>query len=383
MKILYHHRTASADGQAVHIEELITALRARGHEVRIVAPILGAHADTEQRVDWVGRFKTHLPKPIYELMELAYSWVAYRRLARELREFRPDVIYERYNLSMMAGALIAKRHHLPLLLEVNSPLALERAEHGGLGLPGLVRWIEGWIWRAADRVLPVTRVLAGHVEACGVPPERIVVIANGVNEDHFAEVPDTEQAKAALGLSGRRVLGFTGFVREWHGVDKIIRWMASGGAPAEAHVLVVGDGPAREPLERLALELGLAGRVTFTGVVSRERVPAYVAAFDIALQPAVVAYASPLKLFEYLALGKAIVAPDEPNLREVLEHGHNAWLFAADEAGALEAALGRLCADADLRARLGAAARQTIRAGRFTWLDNARRVEALVTELRP
>jgi glycosyltransferase involved in cell wall biosynthesis len=75
----------------------------------------------------------------------------------------------------------------------------------------------------------------------------------------------------------------------------------------------------------LALDHNLQERVTFTGVVPRERIPEYVAAFDIALQPAVVPYASPLKVFEYLALGKAIVAPRQPNIEEILTDRLNAF----------------------------------------------------------
>lgn len=381
MKILYHHRTASADGQAVHIEELVSALRQLGHEVRVVGPAVVSGDKMGDNVDWVHRLKLWLPKPLYELMELAYSAVAYRRLVQAAREFQPDILYERYNLYMLAGVMLRRRFHLPMLLEVNSPLVEERQNHGGLGLPWLARWAEGTVWRAADYALPVTQVLAGYVEAYGVDKRKIVVLHNGINQLHFDEAPEHEAAKSTLGLSGALVLGFTGFVREWHGVDKVIRWLAASEVSANAHLLVVGDGPARPALAQLAGELGVAQRVTFTGVVPREQVPGYVAAFDIALQPAVVAYASPLKLFEYLALGCAIVAPDSANLREVLVDGQNALLFSADQAGALEAALTRLCRDEMLRNRLGRAARATIDEKELTWLDNARRISALGNRL--
>lgn len=371
MRILYHHRTASADGQAVHIGELVAALRELGHEVRVVGPAAGEMGD---RVDWVHGLKACLPRALYELLELAYSVPAYRRLAQAARAFQPDVLYERYNLYLLAGVMLSRRRHLPLLLEVNSPLVEERLAHGGLGLPALARCIEGWTWRAADVVLPVTRVLAGHVAAYGVAAEQIEVVPNGINRKHFAAASD--QIKARLGLEGKLVLGFTGFVRDWHGVDRVVRWLAAG-VVADTHLLVVGDGPARAGLERLAEELGIAARVTFTGVLPRAQVPDYVAAFDVALQPAVVAYASPLKLFEYLALGKAIIAPDSDNLREVLSDGHNALLFAEHQPGALEAALARLCCDDALRTRLGAAAAATIAERKLTWLDNARRIVEL------
>lgn len=377
MKILYHHRTASKDGQAVHIEELIGALRQLGHEVRVVAPEIGAGGAMGDDATLVHKLKAALPQALYELLELAYSFVAYRRLLKAAREFKPDFIYERYNLFLLAGAMLRRKLGIPLLLEVNSPLAEERGRFGGLGLPWLARWAENRAWRDADFVLPVTRVLAGHIIAAGVPAERIVVIPNGINRDHFVAAPKPNSAKQKLGLAGKLVLGFTGFVRDWHGVDRVIRWMATADAPANAVLMVVGDGPVRGELEQLAAELSLHGRVRFTGVVNRDRVPEHVAAFDIALQPAVVPYASPLKLFEYLTLSKAVIAPRQPNIEEVLTDGDNALLFDANQPGAFEQSLTRLCADETLRERLAADAAATIDRLDLTWLGNARRVTQL------
>ncbi|MDE2598533.1 MAG: glycosyltransferase family 4 protein [Rhodocyclaceae bacterium] len=384
MKILYHHRTASKDGQAVHIEEMIAALRKLGHEVRVVAPAGGEEGRMGGGVGWVQRMRNALPRALYELLELAYSWVAYRRLATAAAEFEPDVIYERYNLFLLAGVMLKRRRGIPLLLEVNAPLVHERSLHsGGLSLKALARWAEGRAWCGADYVLPVTRVLGEHVRAYGVPESRIVVIPNGINEAHFAAAPAPEQAKAERGLAGKLVLGFTGFVRDWHGMDKVIRWMAMPAAPAHAHLLIVGDGPVRDALEQLARELGIAARVTFTGVVHRDEVPGWVASFDIALQPAVVPYASPLKLMEYLALGKAVLAPRTPNLCEVLTDGDNALLFDEKGGDGMEQALARLCADAALRTRLAVGARDSIVRQDLTWNGNARRVVALANAAGP
>ncbi|WP_404301658.1 glycosyltransferase family 4 protein [Alicycliphilus denitrificans] len=364
----------------MHIEEMIDAMRALGHEVKVVAPLVNQGAGRMGGgVDWVHRLKAMLPKAVYELMELAYSVVAYRNLMAAAHDFKPDVIYERYNLFLLAGLMAKRSLGVPLLLEVNAPLVFERSQHsGGLALTSLARWAEGRAWQGADAVLPVTVVLAGYVRAYGVPPERIHVIPNGINRAHFANAPSTAKAKAALGLQGRVVLGFTGFVRDWHGVDRIVDWMGSPGAPKNTHLLVVGDGPVRAELEAQARHLGLAERVTFTGVIHRDRVPAQVAAFDIALQPAVTPYASPLKLMEYLVLGKAVIAPATPNLQEVLCDGVNALLFDETQAGSLEDALSRLCSDGALRERLAQGATDTIDRLELTWLGNARKVLRLM-----
>lgn len=378
MKILYHHRTASKDGQAVHIEEMINALRSLGHEVRVVAPAIGETGKMGGKVGWVHKLKNSLPKAVYELLELAYTLVAYRQLKGAASEFKPDFIYERYNLFLLAGSLLKRKLGVPLLLEVNSPLVYERSQHsGGISLKRLAICAEGMAWRSADFVLPVTRVLGGYVSAYGVPDERIAVIPNGINEAHFAEAPAPDAAKAALGLAGKLVLGFTGFVRDWHGVDKVVRWLASAEAPSNAFLLVVGDGPARRDLEALAETLGIADQVRFTGVVDRHKVPEHVAAFDVALQPAVTTYASPLKMMEYLVLGKAILAPREPNLLEILTDGENALMFDGNAPRGLEEALSKVCSDLNLRNRLATGAKASIQQQDLTWNGNARRVISL------
>lgn len=379
MRILYHHRIASRDGQAVHVEEIVHALRAAGHDVLLVGP---QWIETET-LGFEGGLVSHLkrlvPRQVYELLELSYNLIVAVRLLLAVRKFRPDVIYERYNLYMVAGVYVKRMVGVPLLLEVNAPLYLERRRYGGIGLPALARWTERTAWRRADLILSVTAVLGRIVCDEGVDPARVVVIPNGINPERFAAVPDSAAAKSRLGLDGRIVLGFTGFMREWHGLERLVD--VAAGAD-DRILLIVGDGPARSLVERRATELGISDRVRITGVVPRDEIASYVRSFDVALQPEVVDYASPLKLFEYLALGRAIVAPDKPNIREVLQHERNALLFRPGDVRAMEAAIERLCADGDLRARLAEEARETIQRRGLTWHANAAAIVRLASGLR-
>jgi glycosyltransferase involved in cell wall biosynthesis len=381
MRILYHHRTRSRDGQAVHIEELLGALGALGHEIRIVAPAATEASGFGADAGLVAGLKRWLPRPLYEVAEFSYNFLDYQKLSAAARAFRPDVIYERYNLYTVSGVWLARRLGIPLLLEVNAPLVHERSAFGGLGLPGLARWSERKAWAAADVVLPVTQVLADMVNAAAGPSIRTLVIPNGVDMAAFGQPPDIDTAKARFGLAGRIVLGFTGFVREWHRVDRVLDVMASPECPSNVHLMLVGDGTVRVALQEQAARLGLADRVSFPGLVPRGEIPVYVAAFDIALQPHVVAYASPLKLFEYLALGRAVIAPDTPNIREVLDDGGNGLLFRPDDDRSFRDGLLRLINDPALRDRLGRAARATIDRRGLTWRHNAERVTALAEEL--
>lgn len=380
MKILFHHRIASLDGQAVHMNELVEALRAQGHEVVIIGPRSTAQLQFGGSARAIDILKQRLPRAAYEVLELGYNLVVLARLHRALARHRPDAVYERYNLFTVAGSWLCRWRGLPYLVEINAPLALERTQNGELSLRALGRWSERLVWRSADYALPVTEVLAEHVARAGVPRKRIVVVPNGVNWQRFADLPTREEAKRRLGLSGRLVLGFAGFVRAWHGLDHLIDFLAARGGLYNAHLLLIGDGPARAELEARAARGGVADRLTVTGVLDRGQVARHLAAFDIALQPGVTAYASPLKLFEYMAAGCAILAPNNANIQEVLTQRENAVLFEPDEAGALTRALEDLCRDGALRERLGQAARQTLFARDLFWASNAARVAALCAQ---
>jgi glycosyltransferase involved in cell wall biosynthesis len=381
MKILYHHRIRSKDGQYVHLEELTRALRDLGHEIILVGPAAIEKEEFGAEAGIVAWLKRSLPKFLYEFMEFCYSFWVYARLRAAIRRHNPDCIYERCNLFQVAGAWAKRAYKIPMLLEVNAPLLEERQKYGGLSLVALARWSQNYVWRVPDYLLPVTEVLADYLRRAEIPESKIVVIPNGVNLARFERTMDRAEAKTHLGLGGRLVLGFTGFVREWHGLEHVIDLIAQMGDAARVHLLLIGDGPARKTLEDHARSLGVESSMTITGIVPRDEVARYIAAFDVALQPAVVPYASPLKLFEYMILGCAIVAPAMPNLCEILVDGENALLFDAENADSFSAALSRVCSDPGFRERIGKGASKTIIERKLTWENNARIVVRLFEKL--
>ena len=378
MRILYHHRLASKDGQYVHVDEIVSALGRLDQEVQVVGPTMLSKAEFGGNSSLIDALKRGMPRRAYEVLEVGYGLHTARRLLRVARRFKPDVIYERYSLYLPAGRIVARRLGIPLLLEVNAPLATERANFGGLALPGLARRSEGRAWHAADAVLAVSHQLAKLIALAGVPRARIHVIANGVDAERFANLSTNDDARSELGIAGRRVVGFTGFMREWHGLDRLVDWLGTR-APPDVVVCFVGDGPARSGLERRAADLGVRDRLLITGVVSRVDIPRWLATFDVAVQPDVVGYASPLKLVEYMAAGRAIVAPDRPNIRELLTDGVDALLVQPEQ---LADALDRLLLDDALRQRLSIRARAAIAEQGLTWMGNARRIIKVAQELR-
>ena len=388
MRILYHHRTGAEDGQAVHIRALIQAFREEGHEVLESALVKRADpppatpasngAERGSRWSWVGDV---LPGFVRELAEYGYTLPARGRLVREGRDWAPDFVYERYAFGNAAGVQAAERLGVPLVLEVNSPMVLELSRTRGLYFPRLGRRVETSIFRRATRVCVVTEVLADMLADMGVERERLLVTPNGVDPERYRD-HDTARARADLGIDDVHgpVLGFVGYYRDWHRLDLVVEALASPELDG-AHLVLVGEGPAEAGLKQAAERAGVAGRLHFAGTRPHAAVPALLCAFDVALVPAINPYASPLKLHEYMAAALPVIAPDQPNLREVLTPEENALLVPAGDGDALRSALARLIRDEDLRARLGQRAQRTIEERDLTWRGNARRVTAAVEAL--
>ena len=376
LRILVHHRVASRDGQAVHLDELIKALVECGHEVKLVGPSRFGGASFGSSNGFVDQLKKRMPRQLYQLLELCYNLIAFFRLVNEVRSFKPTIIYERFSLYLLAGVAVARLTKLPLLLEINSPLFEERLSNGDMGFESIGRECQRVIWKHADRLLPVTAVLAEIIKTyVARPADHIHVIPNGVSIDTAKSQIEAVSVRQKLNLSERLVIGFVGFVRSWNAVDRLLTFLQRNGSLYNLHLLIVGDGPARQSLEQLASEKGISSRVTITGLISREDVGSYIQVFDIAVIPGVTTYSSPLKMFEYMQFSRPIVAPSTPNIREILESDSNALLFNPEiNSAEFDEALLRLCESRDLRNLLGSRAKKTIQQRKLTWADNAERV---------
>lgn len=379
MRVLYHHRTQASDAQGIHIREIIASLRRDGHEVLEVALVRSDEtrapsADTPPSL--LSRVKQHLPDLLREFAEIGYNLVGSFKLLNAARRFRPDFIYERYALFNVAGVLVARWLEIPLILEVNSPLATEQADLGQQRLGGLARGFERWTCNHADVVITVSTPLRDILVEQGVDPARIVVMSNGVDPERFhGQRSAGDAVRARYGLGGKRVVGFVGWVREWHGIEDLVRGMPHWPAALDdVDLLVIGDGPARAGIEAAALACGVADRVHVTGAVSHDDIVAHLAAIDVALQPAATGYASPMKIFEYLAMAKPVVSVDQGNTREILEEGRNALFFPPGDRAAFVDAVQAMFADQERLEAMSRAAREAIFAREFLWQRNAQKV---------
>jgi glycosyltransferase involved in cell wall biosynthesis len=372
-------------GASIHVRELSGALQALGHEVIAVCARLDGSPPDGFDVPLI-----EVPEePGADSGDRAVRAAAYAnslpaRVLEQLRDFGPDVLYERYALNGTAGLTIAQELRIPHLLEVNAPLVDEEETHRSLAPGDSARTLERAILRRVDRIVAVSGELKRWLVELGVEDERIAVLANAVDPGRFEVTPQERVAvRRRLEVNGTPIVAFVGTLRPWHDPTILVRALGLLRARGdEPRLLIVGDGPERERLTTLARKDGLSPMVTFVGSVSHDEVPAYLAAADVAVapyHPDTGRYFSPLKLFEYLAAGVPVVAADFGEIPHCVRAGETGLLYPPGDAQALADALARLIANREGAAALGRNGREHV-LRHHTWAANARAVAALAEE---
>jgi glycosyltransferase involved in cell wall biosynthesis len=370
-------------GASVHVRAVIDALVRAKVSVRLLAvrsgpsdgPVPGApiiSAGSGKRLKkFAGRlagwFRGGVPLE-RTLLRLCDNVFLYRAARRQLRTWRPDFIYERYALTALVGSLLARRLGIPHVLEVNAPLAEEEDRYRGLRLGWLARSLEGWVMRRADRVVVVSEALANHCRRLGVSDKRILVLPNAVNPDLFHPQLDGRATRAQLGFDSEFVIGFTGTLKPWHGLTNLLHAVAGASSELDdCRILIVGDGPLREQLASLAETLAIGDRVHFLGHVPHDDVGRYVAACDVLTAPYGEVdshWFSPLKVAEYLAAGRPVVASAIGQLATRYDESTGVLLVPPGDIDALGRALATVARDARRREVLAAGA---VKTAAWTW----------------
>jgi glycosyltransferase involved in cell wall biosynthesis len=325
-----------AGGSVGHVAGVVNAMSGRLESVRVLAPDRPPLLDDRIEVTTIDPPTT--PAFPHELNHYRYQRRFARAAMRDLRARPADAIYQRLSLASYAGAVLARRLRLPLIVEYNGSEAWV-ARHWGLGLrfPGLAAAAEEALLRDADVIVTVSAVLRDELIARGIPAGRIVTYPNGIDPGRFdpARFGPSEIAglRARHGIpAGAVVCGFIGTFGQWHGVlvlAEAIRRLADSRPDwlirHEVRFLMVGDGLLMPDVRRVLDSARIGSLVTLTGLVPQEEAPLHLSACDILLSPHVPNadgtrfFGSPTKLFEYMCLARGIVASGLEQIAEILQ----------------------------------------------------------------
>ncbi len=372
MKILYFSPHPNLylnlpSGPGIHMREMIAGFEKLGHKV---TPLIMGGVDLQQvsrAAQSKGssikqKIKKVIPPKLWQTVKdrrlLRFDQYAYETLKAAVSAYRPDVIYERSYYLMTAGVRVAKEMGIPFVSEMNAPYPEEKQRMEGASLlihKAIER--ERFIIQNADHVVVVSSALKGYFET-HVPGsgDKIIVTPNAIREDLHPPVQgEIDHIRNNLNLEDSLVVGFVGSIFPYHGVDKLIRaFHRFHQAHKTTRLLIVGDGETLSDLKKLAASLGLQDRIIFTGRVAHSEVLAHIGAMDICMVPDQGWYMSPVKLFEYGFMGKAIIAVDTQAMRDVMTHKRHGVLTKNTE-DAMYEALTELTTHSEIRQKMALA----------------------------
>jgi len=380
LRVAYLRSTPSpgshAGGAATHINGFINAATDLGARVDVISNDYIAGLD-ESRLTLID------PEPIGSTraaFDLRNNLIFSGGVRRELERAPADLIYQRYGRFTWAGVAASLRTGAPLFLEYNGSEVWIGKHWDMSGMIPLLERFEALNLAAAERIFVVSEVERQNLLRINVPEEKIVVNPNGVDTETFRPGAGGAAMRHELGIPENEIVaGFVGTFGPWHGVLTLAESIAAMPIDSGVRFLLIGAGRFRDEVEQIIRDAQRESQVIFAGQVDHRRVPALLDACDILLSPHVPLqdgsdfFGSPTKLFEYMAMGKGIVASRLGQIGDVLTDEETALLVEPANVRELSEAILRLTNSRDLRERLGAEARRTA-IERHTWKQNAQRV---------
>jgi glycosyltransferase involved in cell wall biosynthesis len=363
-------------GGSIHVEAVAAGLAARGHEVHVAADVR-SEPDPAPGVHW------HTLTPPFGRAEL--RWTRTTAIETLARRIGAELIMERYYNFGGEGVFAATRLGVPAVLEVNAPVIdYPGSAKGRLDRALLVEPMRRWRDRICRRVQLFVTTTA-EILPTWIDRRRVLEVEWGADVDHFR--PGLRPELPVPRDPARLFCVFAGAFRSWHGAVLLAAALARLHAAGDHRfgALFIGDGPERSVVQRVARDLPA---IVFTGALPHAQLPAALAAGDIGVAPfdpmrhrplRLGFYWSPLKVFEYMAMGLPVVAPALPRLGRLVASGREGLLYDLDTPRALDRALVAL-ADDPLRRRMGAAARARV-VRDFSWTAHCALLDARLRAL--
>lgn len=295
-------------------------------------------------------------------------------------------VYQRYSLGNFLGVILRRKYGIPLILEYNgSDVWIGQNWGNGLFFLKIFKRIEDLNLHQADVIVVVSQVLKDELISRGIDEQKVIFYPNCVDLKKYNPEISDNGIRDKLNLKGKAVLGFIGTFGQWHGVlvlARAIRPLVDRFGD-KIHFLLIGDGLLFEEVKKIIKDAGVEQFVTLTGRVPQAEGPSYLAACDIYLSPHVPNpdgtkfFGSPTKLFEYMAMGRPVVASALEQISEILEHDKTALLCEPGNVDDFVEKVSQLVPDKGKQKYLAGNALEVVKE-KYTWDKN---VEAVLARL--
>lgn len=374
-------------GAATKAKEIIAGINKLGHHASLFwrTPQPNGRVSVSDKVR--NSLKPKLQKYLHELKKLARNVPHLFQEYRILKQQNPDILFTRLELYNFSGAWLSALLNLPLAVEADCPPSYEHKSHYGKDfwhVGNLSEKLELQTLRKADAVIAISTILKNYYVEQGIAADKIHVIPNGADPEKFRPREKPVELAQKYGLGDKVVIGWIGALVGWSGIENLVKMaLLVLENYSRAAFLLVGGG-ANQALFQKALHVrDYMPRVVLPGAVPHEKVADYLACMDIVLAPYPKLpfwYPSSMKIFEYMAAGKALVASDIGQVGEVIRDGHNGLLYDPEDGASLKTKVLALLENAPMRKQLGEQARRDLVAN-YTWERHAKKIIAIFEEV--
>lgn len=364
-----------AGGMVAHSTGVLKGLEKKYSNVRVYTTDYISSEIKEAEIHHISMRRFH---DFGELRNLYFNFSAYKEICSIQKNERPSFVYQRCSLNNFIGLKLAKRYNVPFVLEFNSSEVWTSKNWGAkLKYENLSERIEQMNLDGADLIVCVSDELRNTLVGRGIDQNKILVNYNGVDEKKYMPDISGDKIRKKYNLGDKTVIGFSGSFGKFHGAEKLAEVYGNLIRKDEKYrtntcLFLIGEGVTLPLVKRIVKQLRIEDCVIYTGSVPFEDMPSYLAACDILVAPHVRNkdgsdfFGSPTKLFEYMAMGKAIAASDLNQIGDILTDNDTALLFEPENIEQMESTLVSLVDDEQLRSRLGINARADV-ISKYTW----------------
>ena len=355
MKILHilDHSIPLHSGYTFRTKAILEQQQKRGWETcHVTSAKHNVATAAIEAIDGFTFYRSALPKGLLARLPVLNQWAIVSSLAKRLDEIipelKPDILHAHSPaLNGLAALKAAKKHNIPLVYECRAFWEDAAVDHGTATEGGLryylTKMLETYVFKQADAITTICEGLRSDIASRGIPAEKITVIPNAVDIEHFSYGVAADQTlKTELGLQNKIVLGFIGSFYAYEGLPLLLAALpAILEKQPQTRLLLVGGGPQEALIKQKTQELGLEQHVIFTGRIPHQQVQDYYNQVDIFIYPRLsmrlTDLVTPLKPLEAMAQGRLVVASDVGGHKELIDHQRNGYLFKANDADDLAA----------------------------------------------
>ncbi|MDF9407894.1 glycosyltransferase family 4 protein [Pelotomaculum isophthalicicum JI] len=365
--ILFTYVLVGRGGDAVQVNAFVEGFKNLGCQVVLTGPSPIKPYEFGSAEGKLRNVARRLPWWAKDIIEAALGLVTIRRAKNSIKKKKFDLIFHRAGIYDFAGCLLKKKNALPLIVHLDAPFPIEREYKGERYFKFFHKAAMKNIGKHADLVVTMSEQAKGYFVNLGIPEQRILVLPNGISHKRLQRGIALAAEHKPFFNEKKITLGFLGNLSRWHKVDLLLEAvkLLIEKQTHKYYLVVVGKGEEYEKLKEKTDVLGISGYVEWVGHLPPGQAFEEIAKFDIAILPHTLTTGAPMKLFEYAALARPVVAPDLENINSLFCKDTEICLFDPGNVCDMVRAIELISSKKELALTMGVKMQERVKS--YTW----------------